>query len=80
MIGLNSSSSGSMNKIHRQCLALSSFGFSIAHFCFASFFAASGICFHISGHTLSGLDVACFLVSLSPRTIHFRQVAFRSTK
>ena len=30
------------------------------------FFAASDICFHISGHTLSGLEGVCFLVSLSP--------------
>ena len=37
MVCLNSSSSGSMKKIQRDCLALSSFGFSIAHFwfCFA---------------------------------------------
>ena len=35
---LNSSSSGSMKKIPRNCLALSSFGFSIAHFCFALLF------------------------------------------
>ena len=60
-----SSSSGSMKMIPRCCLALSSFGFSITHFCFALLFAASDICFHISGHTLSGLEVVCFLVSLS---------------
>ena len=30
------------------------------------FFAASDICFHISGQTLSGLEVVCFLVSLPP--------------
>ena len=53
-------------KTPRNLLALSSFGFSIAHFCFALLFAASDICFNISGHTLSGLVVVCFLVSLSP--------------
>ena len=66
IVSLNSSSSGSMKKIPRNCLALSGFGFSIAHFCFAIFFAASDICVHISGHTLSGLEVVCFLVSLHP--------------
>ena len=35
-------------------------------FCFVLLFAASDICFHISGHTLSGLEVVCFLVSLLP--------------
>ena len=29
-------------------------------------FDQSDICFHISGHTLSGLDFVCFLVSLPP--------------
>ena len=55
-----------MKKISRNLLALSNFGFSIAHFSFALHFAASDICFHTSGHTLSGLEVACFLVRLSP--------------
>ena len=64
MVCLNSSSFGSMKKIPHNFLALSSFGFSIAHFCFALLFAASDICFHISGHTLSGLEVVCFLVNL----------------
>ena len=63
---LNSSSSSSMKKIPRNSLALSSSGFSIAHFCFALLFASSDKCFHISGHTLSGLEVVCFLVSLLP--------------
>ena len=67
---LNSSSSGSMKKIPRICLTLSSFGFSIAHLCFALLFAASDICFHISGHSLSGLEVVCFLVSLSPDHVY----------
>ena len=66
MVCLNSSSSGPMKKIPRICLALSSFGFSIVHFCFALFVAASDICFHISGHTLPSLEVVCFLVSKSP--------------
>ena len=45
---LNSSPSGSKN------LALSSFGFSISHFCFSLRF------------DVSGLEVVCFLVSLPP--------------
>ena len=58
--------------IPRNCLALSSFGFSMAHFCFALRlrFDASDMCFHISGHTLSGLEVVCFLVSLSPDHVY----------
>ena len=47
-----------------QLLTLSSFGFSIAHLCFALFFATSDIIFHISGHASSGREVVCFLVSL----------------
>ena len=54
----------------RTCLALSSFGFSIAHFCFALRFDASHICSHISGHTLSGLEVVCFLVTLLPDHVY----------
>ena len=64
MVCLNYSSFGSMKKIPRDLVALSSFGFSIAHFCFALLFDASDICSHISGHNLSGLEVVCFLVSL----------------
>ena len=70
MVCSNSSSSGSMKKIPRNCLALSSFGFSTAHFCFALLFAASDICIHISGHTLSGLEVVCFLVNLSQDNVY----------
>ena len=66
MMFLKSSPAGSMKKIPRNFLALSTFGFSIAQFCFALRFDASDISFHISGHTLSGLEVVCFLVSLSP--------------
>ena len=62
----DASSSGTVKKIPRNLLALSSFGFSMAHFCFSLRFAASDICFHISGHTLSGLEVVCFLVNLPP--------------
>ena len=40
------------------------FGFSMAHLCFAFFSAASDKCVHISGHTLSGPEIVCFLVSL----------------
>ena len=66
MVCKNSSSSSIMKKIPRNLLSFSSFGFSIAHFCFALLFAASDICFPISGHRLSGLEVVCFLVNLSP--------------
>ena len=66
IVSLNSSSSGSMKKIPRNCLALSRFGFSTAHLCFAFFFDASDTCFHKTGHTSSGREVVCFLVSLSP--------------
>ena len=51
-------------RYHVNCLALSSFGFSIALFCIAFRFDASNMWFHISGHTLSGLEVVRFLVSL----------------
>ena len=70
MVCLNSSSSGSMKKIPRICLVLSSFGFSIAHFCFALLFAASDTCFHMSGHTLSGLEVVSFLVCVHPDHVY----------
>ena len=70
MVCFDSSSSGSMKKIPRYCLALLSFGFSMAYFCFALRFDASDICFHISGHTLSGLEVVCFLVSLLPDHVY----------
>ena len=49
------------DKRYHVIVLLSSFGFSIANFCFALLFAASDICFHTSGHSLSGL--ACFFVS-----------------
>ena len=52
IMSLNSSSSSSLKKIQRNLLALS----------FLLFFAFRCI----SGHTLSGLEVVCFLVSLSP--------------
>ena len=57
IVSLNSSSFGSMKNVPLYRLALSSFGFSLARLCFAFFFAASDICFHISVHTLSGLEV-----------------------
>ena len=65
-----SSYAGSMKKIPRHCLALSSLGFSIAHLCFAFRFDASDICFRISGHTLSGFEVVCFLIGLSPDQVY----------
>ena len=64
IMSLNSSSFGSMKIIPLNCLALSSFGFSIAHLCFAFFYAASDTRVHVSGHTSSGREVFCFLVSL----------------
>ena len=64
MISSHSSSSGTMKKIRRNFLALSSFGFSIVHFDLSLRLDASDTCFHISGHNLSGLEVVCFLVSL----------------
>ena len=70
IVSLNSSSFGSIKNILLNCLALSSFGFSIAHLCFAFFFAASDIHFHISGHTSSGREVVCFLVSLHPDQVY----------
>ena len=48
IVTLNSSSFGSIKNIRLNCLASSSFGFSTAHLCFAFFFDASDICFHIS--------------------------------
>ena len=70
IVSLNSSSFGSMKNIPLNCLALSSFGFSTAHLCFAFYFAPSDICFHISGHTVSGREVVCFLVSLLPDHVY----------
>ena len=70
IVSLNSSSSGSIKNIPLNCLALSSFGFSIAYFCFALLFAVSDICFHTSGHTLSGREVVGFLVSLHPGHVY----------
>ena len=65
IVSLNPSSFGSMKNIPHNSLAFSSFGFSIIHLCFAFFFTASDINFHVSGHTSAGLEVVCFLVSLS---------------
>ena len=70
IVSLNSSSFGSMKNIALNCLVLSCFGFSIVHFRFSFFFDASDMCFQISGHTLSGLEVVCFLVSLTPDHVY----------
>ena len=70
IVSLNSSPFGSIKNIPLNCLALSSFGFSIAHLCFAFFFGASDICVHISGHTLSRREVDCFLVSPHPDHVY----------
>ena len=53
--------------------------FLVIIFCCALRFDVPSIYFHISGHTLSGLEVVCFLVSL-PRPCKIRQLAFHSTK
>ena len=70
MMFLNSSSASLMKKIPRDFLALSSLGFSIAHFCFALHFDAPDRRFRQSGHTLLGLEVVCFLVSLHPDHVY----------
>ena len=70
IMSLTSSSFGSMKFPPLKCLALSGFGFSIVHLCFAFFFAASDIRVHISGHTSSGREVFCFLVSLLPDHVY----------
>ena len=62
--------SNSVGPCPLNCLALSSFGFSIAHCCFAFFFAASHINFYMSAHTSSGREVVCFLVSLTPDHVY----------
>ena len=75
IVSLNSSSFGSMKNIPLNCLAFSSCGFSMAHLCFAlSFSMHQTYDFHISGHTSSGREVVCFLVS--PRTTGILLVAF----
>ena len=75
MISLNSSQSGSMKEIPRNLLTLSSFGFSIDHFCFSLRFDASHTSFQISGHKVSALEVVRFLVSLH-RTMDIHPVVF----
>ena len=39
-------------------------------FCFALLFNASDKIFHKTGHTLSGLEVVCFLVRVSPDHVY----------
>ena len=70
IVSLNSSPFGSTKNIPLNCLALSSFGFSTAHLCFAFFFAASGKISHISSHTSSRREVFCFLASLHPDHVY----------
>ena len=70
IVSLNSSSSSSMKFFSLNCLALSSFGFSIAHLCFAFFLAAPDIRVHLSGLLSSGREVLCFLVSLHPDHVY----------
>ena len=64
-MSLNSSSFGSIKNIPLNCLTLSSFGFSMAHLCFAFFFVASDTRVHKSGQTSSRREVFCFLVGLT---------------
>ena len=52
IVWLNSSSSGSMKKIPRNCLVLSSFGFSIVHFCFAFSLHQPCASTHLATHRL----------------------------
>ena len=78
MVCSNSSSSGSMKKIPRNCLALSSFGFSIAHFCFALRFDASEMLPHIWPYVVGSWG-CLFFVSLPP-TMNIRKVASHSMK
>ena len=59
-----------MKNIPLDCLALSSLGFSMVHVCFAFFLAASDIRVHKSGHTSSGREVVCCLVSLLPDHVY----------
>ena len=64
-----------INEIPRNFLALSSFGFWIAHICLSFRFDASDIAFQISSQKGSGLEVVCPLVSLS-RTRYIHSVVF----
>ena len=70
MVSLNSVSSGSMKWIPRNFLAFSRWSFSSHHFCFSFSLACFPIVFQSSGRKWSGLDVSCFLVSLSPDHIY----------
>ena len=76
---LNSSSSGSTKKIPRNLLALSSSGFSTAHFCFALLVAASdSASTYLATHCRV---LRLFLPSyVSSSTMYIHQVAFRSIK
>ena len=80
MMCLNSSSFGSMKNIFLNCLALSSFGVSIAHLCFC--FALRCVR-HKLPHIwpyIVGPGGRLFPRQSSPRTTHIFQVAFRSTE
>ena len=70
IVSLTSASAGSTKQVPRSLPALSSFGFSIAHFCSSFRCAASHMSFHISGHKWTGLDVVCFFVNRSPDHVH----------
>ena len=79
MVCLNSSSFGSMKKIPRNCLGLSGFGFSIAHFCFA---LLSRCIRQKLPHIWPDIVISwgCLFAQVSLRTMYIRQVAFRSIK
>ena len=70
MVSLNSLSSGSIKWIPRNSRAFSRWSFSWDHFCFPFSLACLPIDFQNSGHKWSGLDVSCFLVSLSPDQVY----------
>ena len=78
MVCVNSSSSGSMKKIPRNCLALSILVFSIAHFCFCILFRCMRHMLpHIWPHFV--WTRGCLFPRQSPsQTKYILQVAFRS--
>ena len=81
MVCLNSSSSGSMKKIPRICLALSSFGFSTALFllCFA-FRCIRHMLPHVWPYIHCRVLKLFLCSSVSTRTMCIRHVAFRSKR
>ena len=79
MLSLNSSSFGSLENIPLNCFALSSFGFSIAHLCFAFFFRCIS---HMRPHIWPYIVQArgCLFSCISSQTMCTHQVTFRSPR